>query len=157
MSLGGDSIGGVIIANTKEPEFAAPGEAMITKGNLGTFYRSNGDSWGLNAGVSFATDNLSFSYAGSTAESKNYKAGGGYRKFTVIDNTSQSSNLSANEVGSTAYKTRNHQINLALKGDDRLLEAKISYQDIPYELYPNQRMDMLDNKQTRFSLRYLAN
>ncbi len=157
VSLGGDSIGGVIIANTKEPEFAAPGAAMITKGNLGTFYRSNGDSWGLNAGVSFATDNLSFSYAGSTAESKNYKAGGGYRKFTVIDNTSQSSNLSVNEVGSTAYKTRNHQINLALKGDDRLLEAKISYQDIPYELYPNQRMDMLDNQQTRFSLRYLAN
>jgi hypothetical protein len=32
----------------------------------------------------------------------------------------------------------------------------LGYQDVPEQLYPNQRMDMLDNEQKRFNLRYLG-
>ena len=36
-----------------------------------------------------------------------------------------------------------------------MVEAKLSAQDLPYQLYPNQRMDMLDNQMHRLSLRYV--
>ncbi|MGB5567722.1 MAG: TonB-dependent receptor, partial [Sedimenticolaceae bacterium] len=43
---------------------------------------------------------------------------------------------------------------LALKAGDGLIEAKLGYQDMPYQLYPNQRMDMLGNTEKRGSLSY---
>jgi len=64
--------------------------------------------------------------------------------------------LALDEVGSTAYETRNHTLGFAFKGGNHLLEAKLGYQDMPYQLYPNQRMDMLNNEQTRLNLRYLG-
>jgi iron complex outermembrane receptor protein len=64
--------------------------------------------------------------------------------------------LGSTEVGSTAYETRNHTLGVAFKGGDHLIEAKLGYQDMPYQLYPNQRMDMLDNEQLRLTLHYLG-
>ena len=46
VSVGGDSIGGTIIAETLAPEFAAPGQSILAKGEIGGFYRSNGDGFG---------------------------------------------------------------------------------------------------------------
>jgi iron complex outermembrane receptor protein len=43
-----------------------------------------------------------------------------------------------------------------MKGGNHLVEAKLGYQEVPEQLYPNQRMDMLDNTQKRFNLRYLG-
>ena len=57
-------------------------------------------------------------------------------------------------VGSSAYRTQNHAFGLAFKSANHLLEAKLGVQDLPYQLYPNQRMDMLDNAQHRANLRY---
>jgi iron complex outermembrane receptor protein len=59
-------------------------------------------------------------------------------------------------VGSTAYDTRNHSLGLAFKKDKHLFEAKLGIQDMPFQLYPNQRMDMLYNKQDSLNLRYLG-
>jgi hypothetical protein len=60
--------------------------------------------------------------------------------------------LALDEVGSTAYKTQDHALNLALQNDRNLLELGLGYQDMSKQLFPNQRMDMLDNEQKRVNL-----
>ena len=154
VSVGGDSIGGSIVVETPTPVFAAPGQGRLLKGELGAFYRSNGDAKGGNVAATFATESFSISYAGAVAESDNYEAGGKFKAFTATGNGART--LSRDEVGSTAYETRNHALNLALRGGNHLVELKLGYQDLPYQLYPNQRMDMLDNEQKRINLRYLG-
>lgn len=154
VSVGGDAIGGTIIAETPAPEFAAPGQKSFVKGQLGAFYRSNADQSGGNVAVTWANDRLNVSYSGATARSDNYKAGGDFKDYDVTGVPGHT--LPRDEVGSTAYKTRNHLLGVALRGDNHLVEAKLGYQDLPYQLYPNQRMDMLDNTQHRINLRYLG-
>ncbi|MGQ9723786.1 MAG: TonB-dependent receptor, partial [Tepidimonas sp.] len=62
--------------------------------------------------------------------------------------------LDTDEVGSTAYLTRNHVLSAAWQTDGHVWEAKLYRQDTPYQLYPNQRMDMLDNESTKLNLAY---
>ncbi len=154
MSVGGDSIGGTIIAETRAPEFAAPGQGSLFKGEAGAFYRSNGHAKGANLAATYATESFNISYTGATAESGNYKAGGNFKNYDFTGRIGHT--LAHDEVGSTAYETRNHTLGLAFKGGNHLVEAKLGYQDLPYQLYPNQRMDMLDNQQKRLNLRYLG-
>jgi iron complex outermembrane receptor protein len=78
VSVGGDSIAGTIVAESKAPMFAGPGQGTLTSGEIGAFYRSNGNAKGGNVAVTFSTESFSVSYAGSTAESDNYDAA---RKF----------------------------------------------------------------------------
>ena len=44
-----------------------------------------------------------------------------------------------------------------MRGGNHLVEAKFGYQDVPYQLYPNQRMDMTGNDSHQFNLRYQGN
>ena len=154
VSVGGDSIGGSIVAETPAPVFAAPGQGSLLKGEVGAFYRSNGNAKGGNLAATYANESFSISYAGAIAESDNYDAGGKFRTTTATGRIGR--HLGRDEVGSTAYETRNHTLGLALRGGNHLVELKLGYQDLPYQLYPNQRMDMLDNEQKRFNLRYLG-
>jgi iron complex outermembrane receptor protein len=154
VSVGGDSIGGSIVVDTPLPVFAAPGQNHLTKGEVGTFLRSNGNGKGANLSATYATESINLTYSGATAESGNYKAGGDFKTRTDTGVTGHT--LPLDEVGSTAYKTRNHTLALAVKSGNHLVEAKLGFQDIPYELYSNQRMDMLDNTQHRLNLRYLG-
>lgn len=154
VSLGGDSIGGTIVAETREPEFAEPGKGVLIKGEAGARYRSNGDGRSANVSATMATENFSATYRGVTTEANNYKAADNFKNFTATGRTGHQ--LARDEVGSSAYETRNHNLDLALKSGSHLVELKLGYQDIPYELYPNQRMDMLENEQTRVNLRYLG-
>jgi len=154
VSVGGDSIGGSIVVDSPAPVFAAQGQAPILKGEAGAFYRSNGNANGANLTATYATESFNVTYAGATAESKNYKAASNFKSLTTTGVTGHT--LPLDEVGSTAYKTRNNSLGFAVKSDDHILELKLSYQDVPYELYPNQRMDMLANKQNSFNLRYLG-
>ena len=151
VSVGGDSIGGAIVIESPKPVFAEYGKAL-TQGEVGTFYRSNGDGYGGNLSATYATDSLNLTYAGSTAKSDDHKAGGDFKTFTGTGNAGGT--LDKDVVGSTAYKSTNHSLGVALKRGDHMLEAKYSIQDIPYEWYPNQRMDMLGNDQKRLNLRY---
>lgn len=57
-------------------------------------------------------------------------------------------------VGSTAYESTNQAVALALKADRHTVQLKYSWQDIPYEGYVNQRMDLTGNQQSRFNLQY---
>lgn len=154
VSVGGDSIGGTIVAETPAPEFAAAGQGTLVKGEAGAFFRSNGNAKGGNVSATVASEKVSMTYSGSTAESDNYTAGGDFKTSTATGRIGHT--LPLDEVGSTAYESTNHTLALALKGGNHLVEAKLGLQDIPYQLYPNQRMDMLDNTQHRLNLRYLG-
>ncbi len=165
VSVGGDSIGGSIVVETAAPKFAASGQGSLMEGEVGAFYRSNGAAAGGNASVTYATESFHLRYTGASAKSDNYKAGGSYRHFSLAAAANPAnagagvpslSSLRATEVGSTAYETRNHTLGVAFKGGEHLVEAKINYQALPHQLYPNQRMDMLDNESTKLNLRYLG-
>jgi len=163
VSVGGDSIGGTILAETRAPLFAAPGQSRLSSGEIGAFYRGNGNARGANLAATYATESLSLSYAGATAKSGNYRAGNDF-KGAIYSSAVVSPaltgrvghTLSPNEVGSTAYETRNHTLGLAFKGGNHLVEARLGYQDMPYQLFPNQRMDLLDNQQKRANLAYFG-
>lgn len=162
VSVGGDSIGGSIIARSAEPVFAKPGQGSLLTGEVGAFYRSNGNAYGGNLAATYATESFNISYTGMTARSDNYDAGGDFKQSIYRSATSPletgrpGHTLPLDEVGSTAYETRNHTLGVAFRGGNHLVEAKLGYQDLPYQLYPNQRMDMLDNEQKRLNLRYLG-
>ncbi len=154
VSVGGDSIGGTIVAESAAPQFASDGEALLTTGEIGAHYRSNNHAVGANVAATLASDRFSLNYTAATARAGNYRAGGDFKSAGATGRPGHE--LPLDEVGSTAYDTRNHTLNLAVRGDAHLVEARLGYQDVPYQLYPNQRMDMLGNEQQRLSLRYLG-
>ena len=154
VSVGGDSIGGTIVAETPAPEFAAPGQASLFKGEAGAFYRSNNSARGGNLAATYATDAFNITYSGATSAADNYKAAGDFKTFSATGNGTNT--LPLNEVGSSAYKTTNQTLGVAFKGANHLIEAKLGLQDMPKQLYPNQRMDLLDNEQRSLNLRYLG-
>ena len=154
VSSGGDSIGGTIMAESRAAEFAAPGQKPILKGEVGTFYRSNNNASGANVSATYATEAFNISYSGASSKADNYTAAGDFKTSTATGRPGHT--LPLNEVGSTAVETRNHSLGLAFKKDDHLFEARLGIQDMPFQLYPNQRMDMLYNKQESLNLRYLG-
>lgn len=154
VSVGGDSIGGSIVVETANPQFAAPGQALLTKGEIGASGRTNNHAVAGHVAATAVTENFSISYTGAAAQADNYKAGGNFKSTAATGRPGHT--LALDEVGSTAYESYTHLLGLAYRNGNHLFEAKAGYQDIPYQLYPNQRMDMLGNEQTRFSLRYLG-
>lgn len=153
VSLGGDSIGGTIVAESLAPEFAAPSE-VLNKGTAGAFLRSNNDARGGNLSLVHANDVFNIRYAGSYSKANNYMAGADFKSSTATGRPGEAAAL--DEVASTAYEARNHQLTLAYRLGDDLLELGVGRQEVPQELFPNQRMDMTDNTQTRVNLRYLS-
>ncbi|MBP8262882.1 MAG: TonB-dependent receptor, partial [Pseudomonas sp.] len=154
VSVGGDSIGGTIVADNAAPEFAAPGAASINKGEVGAFYRSNNDARGGNFSATHSEQAFNIRYDGSYSKANNYSAGGDFKSSTSTGQLGNGSPL--DEVASSAYETENHALGMALKLGEDLLELKLGYQHVPQELFANQRMDMTDNTQQRMSLRYLS-
>lgn len=154
VSLGGDSIGGSIIVDSAAPEFAAPGAPSIDKGQVGAFYRSNNDARGGNFTATHAEEAFSLRYAGSYSNANNYSAGGDFKNNTRTGRLGNSSPL--DEVASTAYESASHNLAMALKLGEDLLELKLGLQKVPNELFPNQRMDLTDNTQKSINLRYLS-
>ena len=152
VSVGGDSIGGTIIADTKPPLFASSDAAPLLKGEIGAFYRSNNDARGGNLAASYATENISVNYAGAFSKANNYTAGSNFKNGKATGRIGHT--LGLDEVGSTAFETQNHTLGFAAKSGAHLFEAKLGYQNMPEQLYPNQRMDLLDNEQKRINLRY---
>ncbi|MGE5028288.1 MAG: TonB-dependent receptor domain-containing protein [Betaproteobacteria bacterium] len=159
VSVGGDSIGAAIQVNSPDPEFAAAGQTL-TKGQAGAFFRSNGNVQGGNISATIASEKLSMTYSGSTVESDNYKAGGDFKAagpaFRADGKSRDTSTkwLAGDEVGSSMYKSTNQSLKLALRNENHLVELKVGVQDIPYQGFPNQRMDMTGNDSEQINLRY---
>ena len=156
VSAGGDAIGASVIVNSKAPRFAAAGEGLLTSGELGAFYRSNGDAFGVNASASLATENFSLRYSGSTAESNNYRAARAFKPDASSFGALKVRTIAGDEVASTAYKSENHQLGAAYRLDNHLFDLRLGFQHIPYQGFPNQHMDMTDNKSTQINFRYLG-
>ncbi len=158
VSLGGDSIAGTIQVDSAAPEFAAADGDLLTRGRISGFYRSNNDARGVNLSATAATDVFSVRYTGSTVEANNYRAGDAFKPAGIAAESAQPGGdrgwLDADEVGSSAFKSENHELAVALRHEDHLLELKAAVQNIPYQGFPNQRMDMTDNDSARFNLRY---
>ncbi|CAH2602512.1 TonB-dependent receptor plug domain-containing protein [Rhodovastum atsumiense] len=127
VSLGGDSIGGTILVDTPPPAFATEAESPRWDASVSTFYRSNGDSITTAGTVGAATQRVSLGYAGSWAQGHDYVDGNG------------------NKVLSTNYQTANHQGTLGVQGENSLFVLKGGVQIMPYQGFPNQRMDLKGN------------
>lgn len=130
VSKGGDSIAGTIEVNTAPPLFAT-GDAVATQGSLSSFFKSVNQSIMLSGTGTVANDRLSLSYSGSSTQARDYK------------------DAEDNRISSSSFKGQNHSVKLAEKGDNSLLEVEVGLQDIPYQGFPNQYMDMVGN-QSRF-------
>ena len=152
VSVGGDSIGGTIQVQSAPPEFANSADARLTQGEAGTFYRSNGRVWGFNMGATYTSQNIHIGYRTSSAQSSNYLAGGDFK--AAGPGTSGGPWLAGNEVGSSAYTAKNQDIALAVRNDGHLLQLNVGSQRLPFEGFPNQRMDMTGNDSTQANLRY---
>lgn len=152
VSVGGDSLGGTIQVESLAPVFASPGQDHIVSGQLGAFYRSNGELLGANATVSLASENLNLTYSGYTVSADNYSAGGNFKPSgTAAQGRGW---LDGDVVGSSAYEAINQSLGIAYREDNHLLTAKVDVQNIPYEGFPNQRMDMTENNNTVVNLGY---
>lgn len=154
VSVGGDSIGGTIVAETLPPQFAAPGQGTITSGEIGAFYRGNNDARGGNLSATLANENFSLWYNGAYSKANNYTAGRNFKNYKATGRAGKT--LARDEVGSTAYETANHTLGFALRGDKNLFEVNLGFQDMAEQNFPNQRMDLLDNQQKRINLRWLG-
>jgi len=150
VSIGGDSIGSTIIVDSAPPEFATTDD-ILSKGEAGISYRDNGEAVSSNLKATFAGKNLSLSYSGSTTKAENYRAGDDFKAAGPA--AKGRAYLAADEVGSTMYKSTNHSLILGLQQDNHLVELQMGLQDIPYQGWANQRMDMTlnDSSQANFS------
>jgi len=152
VSVGGDSIGGTIQVKSAPPRFADSADLASATGTLGAFYRSNGNASGVNVGLEYIGSEVNLTYNGSLARSDNYSAGGDFK--AAGPGTVGGPWLTGSEVGSSAYNARNHDIGIAWRHDQHLLQLNVSQQNIPFEGFPNQRMDMTANDSTQVNLRY---
>lgn len=150
VSVGGDSLGGSIIAESLPPEFLTSAGAEFS-GEVGGFYRSNNNARGANLKVSYLTDTTLLSYSGNWSKADNYTAADKFKTQTASGRPDHQ--LALDEVGSSAYETQNHSLRLAWQlNQNNSIDAGLNYQDMPQQLYPNQRMDLLDNEQINLNL-----
>ena len=126
VSAGGDSIGGTILVEGAGPRFAA-GDGTITYGTVSVFGRSNGNGLSTSGSVSMATSNVNITYTGAWAKSGDYKDGHG------------------NTINSSLYETQNHKLSVAVRDNNNLLVIEGGYQHIPFEGFPSEYMDMVNN------------
>lgn len=136
VSDGGDTIGGVIIAETPAPTFAKAGQTLLN-GELSSFFRSNGSGAGGAMTATVANDRWSATYAISGARAGDYQGGG-----------------AAGRVRSTEYATTNQSLSLATQTGVGLFELQGAFQDAPYEGFPNQYMDLTGNRSWSLNGRY---
>jgi iron complex outermembrane recepter protein len=151
VSVGGDSIGGSIVVRSADPAFAESGQT-VTSGSVGAFFRSAGDAWGGNLSAGYATEHLSVGYAGSYADADDYRAGGSFKDYAFTGHPGHT--LAKDEVGSTYYESTNQSARVVWRQGRNLVDFTYTYQHVPHEGFPNQRMDLTDNTTSVFNLAY---
>jgi iron complex outermembrane receptor protein len=141
VSKGGDSIAGTVVVEPKLPIFASQGAAaqhgrlpwnsanLLTSGSISTFYRSTDNGITISGTANAATENVSVVYNGSYTRGTDYHAGADGPK-----------------VRSTGFISENHSATIAYQNDGHLFTLRGGYQNIPYQAFPNQRMDMTGNR-----------
>ena len=154
VSMGGDSIGGSVVINSAQPEFAKIGQRIINN-KFSTFYRSNNQASGVNIKSSIASDKLSFNYNGSYIDAENFKAAKHFKSSGLAATGREF--ISGKEVGSSAFKDGNHMLTLGVREDSQLFNIKIGYQNTPDQGFANQRMDYTKNEIIKINMAYQNN
>mgnify|MGYP001274452921 CR=1 FL=1 len=150
VSMGGDSIGGTVIVDSKNPEYSSS-DKIIKKVSLKSFYRSNNQSLGTNINAVIANDKTSFKYSGNYTEARNYSSAANFKPGASVSGRGW---IDGDIAGSSAYKISNHLFNFGLKQDSSELNLKVSSQHSPYQGLINQRMDITGNDSTSINLKY---
>lgn len=155
VSVGDDSIGAALVVRSAPPRFADRAEGTLVAGELGGFYRSNGDARGVSAGATLATHRVSLRYRGSVSDSDNYRAGRDFKPAALAQWTSGGDHtIAGDEVGSSGYRVHGHGLGIAARSDGHLVVFDAAVQNIAHQGFPNQHMDMVDNETKRFNLAY---
>ncbi len=137
VSMGGDSIGGTIKIVSEMPVYADSEGKIIKTGSAGYFYRSNNHNHGASLKLGVANETTSLLYSGSMDKADSYEDGDGN---TVVD---------------TLYKSQNQSLMLGLRDKKQAITLKLNHQKVPYQGFPNQYMDMVDNSSTGINFNYL--
>ena len=114
VSLGGDSLGGTVAVDSRQPVFAGAGERLHEEGSASGFYRSNGQNYGGALSEWVAGRNLGIGYTGSWATNDDYTDGSGHK------------------VTSTYAQSTDHTVTLAAQGAGNLVV--ISGQPAPHAI-----------------------
>ena len=154
VSIGGDSIGGTIQVDSTAPEFAGAGVGTLLKGQAGAFYRSNNGAQGGNLSATIAGEEFSMRYTGSTVRAKNFRAANTFKPGAATVGSISNAYVAGDEVGSSAYQAENQSLAFGLRHENHLVELKLGMQNIPYQGFPNQRMDMTGNNSQQINLGY---
>ena len=151
VSQGGDNIGGVINIKSNVIKFSE-NTSMKSSGKLQTFFKSNNDTAGLNLSFSQFNQDTALKYFGSFVEANNSFAGSSFKNAGLA--ASDRGYLAGDEIGSTRFKNQNHKFTIAKKDQNQFYEATLSYQDSPYQSFPNQRMDSVGNTNYQINIRH---
>lgn len=152
VSAGGDSIGGSIQIEAAAPEFAGSPETHLLKGQAGASYRSNGQARGGNLSLTVASDQLHIALAAADSRQHNFRAARAFKP--AAPGSENGPVIPGDEVASSAYEASNQELRLAWRHAQHLLQLSLGRQQIGFEGFPNQRMDMTDNQGSQFNLRY---
>ena len=136
VSLGGDSLGGTVAIDSRDPAFANAGERLHEEGGSTGFYRSNGQNYGGSFSEWVAGRNLGLGYAGSWAANDDYTDGSGHK------------------VTSTYAQTTDHTVTLAAQGAGNLVVLQAGLHHTPYEGFVNAQMDLVRNYAESLNLHY---
>ena len=151
VSQGGDNIGGVINIKSNVIKFSG-NTFMKSSGKLQAFFKSNNDAAGLNLSLSQFNQDTALKYFGSFVEANNSFAGSSFKNAGLA--ASDRGYLAGDEIGSTRFKNQNHKFTIAKKDQNQFYEATLSYQDSPYQSFPNQRMDSVSNTNYQINIRH---
>lgn len=136
VSVGGDSLGGTIVVESNEAEFADTAGQLRTVVNSSGFYRSNSRNYGGSFTGWVAGSHLGFGYSGSWLTGENYVDGSGHKV------TSSYAQITEHAVTLAAHNPRNYVA----------VEAKLHH--VPYEGFPSAPMDMVRDFAESLNLHY---
>lgn len=135
VSVGGDFTGAKVDVSVAPARFT-PGDQLQVSGSVSGFYRSNGNSYGVDANATVSNADTSVTYTGGWARASDYTSGNG------------------TTIKSTMYETQNHALSISKKLQDNIFTLQVGGQFIPTEGFVNQYMDLVENKSIFVNGRY---
>lgn len=152
VSLGGDSLGGAIAIDATPLHFNEAHDGWTAGGQLGGYARRQGDARGADLALHAGDADTSVAVVANRAQADNYRAAAAFKTFAGTGREGHT--LPLDEVGSSAYETRNQQLTVAQRIGDQQFDVTIARQDMPFQGFPNQRMDLTDNQADRVNVHW---
>ncbi|WP_309565908.1 TonB-dependent receptor domain-containing protein [Methylobacillus flagellatus] len=136
VSMGGDSIAGTIAVDSAKPIYAANADAWLYKGSFSTVYRSNNNGLSTALNATAASDNLSLNFTSTMDRGQSYRDGNG------------------DKVRATQFERHIQTLTIGAKGENEDFVLRLSHQEVPHQGFPNQYMDLVDNKADSINASY---